>query len=195
MSTPNPAAPEPRPDVGLSSPADTPAETGPALPTDTGGNLSPVTAGPVAPAVPAALAPTAPAQARIPAVVSEVRGEIAPSASDAWQPKSYAEWEARERAKTFLAAWAEQMSHERALRTFTAKWIFALIIAQVVATFGLVIAHGLGWLQINEAILQILIPSVLAEVFGLGLLVTKYLFSQPLRHGLDSLVEGARNAP
>lgn len=87
------------------------------------------------------------------------------------------------------------MSHERSLRTFSAKWIFALIVAQVVATFALVIAQGVGWLQIDKEILQILIPSVLAEVFGLGLLVTKYLFSQPLRHGLDSLVEGARNAP
>jgi hypothetical protein len=127
--------------------------------------------------------------------VSEVRGEISPSASDAWHPTSYAEWEARERAKTFLAAWSEQMSHERSLRTFSAKWIFALIVAQVVATFALVTAQGVGWLQIDKEVLQILIPSVLAEVFGLGLLVTKYLFSQPLRHGLDSLVEGARNAP
>jgi hypothetical protein len=131
----------------------------------------------------------------LPSIVSEVRGEIAPSAGDAWQPTSYGEWEARERAKTFLAAWAEQMSHERSLRSFSAKSIFALIVAQVVATFTLVIVQGLGWLQIDKSILQILVPSVLAEVFGLGFLVTKYLFSQPLRHGLDSLVEGARNAP
>ncbi|HEX8431551.1 MAG TPA: hypothetical protein VF625_09695, partial [Longimicrobium sp.] len=81
------------------------------------------------------------------------------------------------------------------LRTFSAKWIFVLIVVQVVATFALVIAQGVGWLQIDKEILQILIPSVLGEVFGLGFLVTKYLFSQPLRHGLDSLVEGARNAP
>jgi hypothetical protein len=126
--------------------------------------------------------------------VTEVRGEIAPSAVDTWQPSSYNEWEARERAKTFLSAWSEQMSHERSLRAFSAKSIFALIVAQVVATFSLVIAQGLGWLQIDHTILQILIPSVLAEVFGLGFLITKYLFSQPLRHGLDSLVEGSRNA-
>ena len=130
----------------------------------------------------------------LPTAVAELRGEIAPSAVDVWQPASYGEWEARERARTFLAAWAEQMSHERSLRSFSAKSIFALIVAQVVATFAMVIAQGLGWLQIDKTILQILIPSVLAEVFGLGLLVTKYLFSQPLRHGLDSLVEGARYA-
>jgi hypothetical protein len=86
------------------------------------------------------------------------------------------------------------MEHERGLRTFTAKATFLLIVAQVVATFGLVAAQGLDWLQIDKGILQVLIPSVLTEVFGLGFLVTKYLFSQPLRHGLDSLVNGSRNA-
>ena len=144
-------------------------------------------------AAPPAPPPAAPMAAGIPTVVTEVRGELIPKGADTWQPASYSEWEARERSKTFLAAWAEQMSHERSLRSFTAKSIFALIVAQVVATFSLVIAQGLGWLQVDRAILQVLIPSVLGEVFGLGFLVTKYLFSQPLRHGLDSLVEGARN--
>jgi hypothetical protein len=130
-----------------------------------------------------------------PALVTEVRSEISPRGSDAWQPTSYREWEDRERAETFLTAWSEQMSHERSLRSFSAKWIFALIVLQVVATFLLVLAQGLGWIEIDKQILQVLIPSVLAEVFGLGFLVVKYLFSQPLRHGLDSLVLGSHDAP
>ena len=36
-----------------------------------------------------------------------------------------------------------------------------------------------------------MIPAVFTEVFGLGFLVTKYLFSQPLRHSLDTLVHGS----
>lgn len=75
-----------------------------------------------------------------PAAVSEVRAEIVPSAPDTWQPASYVEWEARERAQTFLTAWSEQMTHERSLRSFTARWIFALIVVQVIATFALVVA-------------------------------------------------------
>jgi hypothetical protein len=138
--------------------------------------------------------PSRTSASNLPSAVVEVRDEIAPSGPGLWQPTSYAEWESRERAKTFLVAWQEQMSHERSLRSFAAKAIFALIVVQVFATFGLVIAQGTGGLLIDKGILQVLIPSVLSEVFGLGFLVTKYLFSQPLRHGLDTLVNGSERA-
>jgi hypothetical protein len=88
------------------------------------------------------------------------------------------------------------MSHERELRSFSAKCIFGLVVVQVVASFGLIIAEGAGRLAIDPSVLKVLIPSVLTEVFGLGYLVVKYLFNQPLRHGLDTLVTGARkNGP
>lgn len=188
-------------------PEASPAPAGPPVP-ETGPSGSEATRasralpGEVHPRAPAEAGSSAPAAAPSPvpppsnpALVTEVRGEISPRGSDAWQPTSYREWEDRERAKTFLAAWSEQMSHERSLRSFSAKWIFALIVLQVVATFLLVLAQGLGWIEIDKQILQVLIPSVLAEVFGLGFLVVKYLFSQPLRHGLDSLVHGSHDAP
>jgi hypothetical protein len=115
--------------------------------------------------------------------------EISPGDPSVWQPKSFPEWEAREKAKTFLTAWTDQMVHERALRSLAAKVIFGLIGAQVLGVFGVVTFQGLGFLVIDVKVLQVLIPSVLADVFGLGFLVTKYLFSQPLRHGLDALVK------
>lgn len=111
----------------------------------------------------------------------------APAPHD-WQPASYVEWEARERARTVLAAWSSQTTHERSLRSFTARRIFVLIVVQVVSTFALVVAQGAGWLKIDVTVLKVLIPSVLTEVFGLGFLVIRYLFSQPLRHRLDALV-------
>ncbi len=111
-----------------------------------------------------------------------------------WRPGSYQEWEARERTRTFLAAWAQQMHHEQKLRTMGAKTIFWLIGLQVAGAFGVVTAQGLGWLALDLELLKVLLPSVLAEVFGLGFVVTKYLFSQGLRHGLDSLVQGTRDA-
>jgi hypothetical protein len=123
----------------------------------------------------------------------EVMGEVSPGAPDVWQPTSYMEWEAQQRTTTFLGAWSDQMRDERSLRRFCAKWIFILITIQVFAAFGVVVAQGLGWLTIDIGLLKVMVPSVLTEVFGLGFLVTKYLFSQPLRHSLDSLVRRSRS--
>lgn len=148
--------------------------------------------GAVKPAAPVPL----PSSAAPPPAVAEVGAEVAPGSSDVWQPGSYKEWEGRERTRAFLAAWSQQMSHERDLRSLSAKCIFGLVVAQVAGAFGLVAAQGAGWLALDPSVLQVLIPSVLAEVFGLGYLVVKYLFNQPLRHGLDTLATGARrNGP
>jgi hypothetical protein len=110
-----------------------------------------------------------------------------------WTPGSFAEWEASEKVKTFLSAWALQMGQELKLRSMGAKVIFWLIGLQVVGAFGLVIAQGLGALSVDISVLKVLIPSVFGEVFGLGFVVTKYLFNQSLRHGLDSLAKGSRD--
>lgn len=135
-------------------------------------------------------------EAATPSAVAEVGTELTPGSPEVWQPASFKEWEGRERTRAFLAAWSQQMSHERDLRSLSAKCIFALIAAQTAAAFGIVIAQGTGALTIDVSVLRILVPSVMAEVLGLGYLVVKYLFSQPLRHGLDSLVTGARrNGP
>lgn len=116
--------------------------------------------------------------------------EIAPGDPSVWEPQSFSEWEALAKTRTFLAAWSGQTAHERVLRSLVAKVIFTLIGVQVVGVFGIVILAGLDILTIEVAVLQVLIPSVLADVFGLGFVVAKYLFSQPLRHGLDALVRG-----
>jgi hypothetical protein len=131
-----------------------------------------------------------------PTAIAEVGAELKPGSLEVWQPASFKEWEGRERTRAFLAAWSQQMSHERELRSLSAKCIFALITAQTAAAFSIVVAQGAGALIIDVNVLRILIPSVMAEVLGLGYLVVKYLFSQPLRHGLDSLITGARkNGP
>ena len=116
--------------------------------------------------------------------------EIEPGDPSVWQPQTFSEWEALEKTKTFLAAWTDQMVHERSLRSLAAKVIFGLIGAQVLGVFGVLALQGLDVLRLDIGVLQVLIPSVLADVFGLGFVVTKYLFSQPLRHGLDALVKG-----
>ena len=122
--------------------------------------------------------------------------ELKPGDPAVYQPKTFDEWVAREKTRTFLVTWTDQMVHERALRSLAAKTIFGLIGAQVVAVFAVLVLQGLAVVHLDVKVLQILIPSVLGDVFGLGYVVTKYLFSQPLRHSLDALVRGkdARDA-
>ena len=107
-----------------------------------------------------------------------------------YQPQNFDEYLAREKVRTFLGAWTDQMVHERSLRSLAAKVIFGLIGGQVLAVFAVVVLQGLGDLKLDVKVMQMLIPSVLGDVFGLGFVVTKYLFSQPLRHSLDGLVKG-----
>lgn len=125
----------------------------------------------------------------------QIVGEIRPGDPDTWQPGSIEEWAERERTRTFLAAWAEQMAHERQLRSLSAKLIFVLVAGQTVGVFAILIASGAGWLTLDPVALRMLLPTVLAEIFGLGYLVAKYLFSQPIRHALDILATGARSPP
>lgn len=134
--------------------------------------------------------PREPANRALPASPATQIQEIEPGDPSVWQPQSFSEWEALEKTKTFLAAWTDQMVHERSLRSLAAKVIFGLIGAQVLGVFAVLALQGLAVLHLDVGVLQVLIPSVLGDVFGLGFVVTKYLFSQPLRHGLDALVRG-----
>ena len=88
-----------------------------------------------------------PREAATPSAVAEVGAELTPGSPEVWQPASFKEWEGRERTRAFLAAWSQQMSHERDLRSLSAKCIFALIAAQTAAAFGIVIAQGAGALE------------------------------------------------
>lgn len=129
----------------------------------------------------------------LPASIISVVREIGPADPATWQPGSYTEWLNQERTRTFLSAWSAQADDERTLRRQWATWAFGLIALQVVAVFGLLVAQGLGALSLDLRLLQVVLPSVLSEVFGLGFLVAKYLFSQSVRHSLDGLALGIRD--
>jgi hypothetical protein len=128
-----------------------------------------------------------------PSSVAAVVGELSPTDPAAWLPASYDEWEAKRKTETVLGTWSDQMTHERRLRSIAAVSIFGLIVIQVIGVFALLVAQGLGRLHLDAGLLQIVVPSIFGEVFGLGFLVTKYLFNQALRHGLDSLIQGLRH--
>lgn len=114
-----------------------------------------------------------------PKSVVDVLGEVRPQDSS-WEPGNFAEWEARERLQAFLRVWSQQTDDERKMRSLYAKMIFSLICAEVAFAFVLILLIGTELLRFDVTLLKVLFPSVLAQVFGLGYLVTRYLFGKQL---------------
>ncbi len=121
---------------------------------------------------------------KLPDVIKEVYGEVD---QNYWTPQNIQEWSTVRLTNTALEAWQEQQNHERELRKTYAKWVFILITFQIIAIFFLVVFDGLAWINIRENIVKILLPSALGEIFGMGFLVVKYLFSNPNKKLFDIL--------
>lgn len=111
--------------------------------------------------------------ARLPAIVKSVTDEVQ---LGYWKPQSIEEWAEIQKTTAFLNAWVQQQDQERTLRKMIGIWVFILITLQVIGVFGLVVFDALKLIIMNVDIVKLLIPSVLAEVFGMGLIVMKYLF-------------------
>src|SRR5690242_15861539 len=118
-----------------------------------------------------------------PAFIKEVQGELQ---QGYWQPQTYAEWEGIQKTTAFLAEWGEQQKQERSLRKMIGIWVFVLISFQIVGVFALVTLDAINKITLKIPIVQLLIPSVLAEVFGMGLVVVKYLFNPSRTNPVDT---------
>lgn len=115
-----------------------------------------------------------------PTSVVDVLGEVKPQDGSSWEPNNFAEWEARERLQAYLRVWSQQTDDERKMRSLYAKMIFSLICVEVALAFVLMLLIGADVLHFDVTLLKVLFPSVLAQVFGLGYLVTRYLFGKQL---------------
>ncbi|RWY79141.1 hypothetical protein EHI46_00150 [Rhizobium leguminosarum] len=115
-----------------------------------------------------------------PKSVVDVLGEVKPQDGSSWEPNNFAEWEARERLQAYLRVWSQQTDDERKMRSLYAKMIFSLICVEVAFAFLLMVLIGAEVLHFDVTLLKVLFPSVLAQVFGLGYLVTRYLFGKQL---------------
>lgn len=115
-----------------------------------------------------------------PKSVVDVLGEVKPHDGSSWEPNNFAEWEARERLQAFLRVWSQQTDDERKMRSLYAKMIFSLICVEIAFAFLLMLLIGAEVLRFDVTLLKVLFPSVLAQVFGLGYLVTRYLFGKQL---------------
>ncbi|MGO7530838.1 hypothetical protein [Rhizobium leguminosarum] len=124
-----------------------------------------------------------------PKSVVDVLDEVKPQDGSSWEPNNFAEWEARERLQAFLRVWSQQSDDEREMRSLYAKMIFTLICAEVAFAFLLIVLVGAGILHFEVTLLKVLFPSVLAQVFGLGYLVTRYLFGKQLTPPINEITQ------
>ena len=119
-----------------------------------------------------------------PLFVQEVTGELEPGY---WVPQCLAEWLEVQRTTVFWGAWGQQQQEERNLRRMLGIWVFILMSAQVAAVFGFILLDAAKVVTLNTTVVQLVLPCVLGEVFGMGYLVVKYLFgphaaAPPTRH-------------
>lgn len=117
--------------------------------------------------------------------------EISPG--DLWNPKSFEEWEGRERLRAFLPAWSAQSEHERGLRGKCTWMIFFLALVQTLGGFALLFGMGTGQLALSDSVISIIFTGLMAEIFGLFALVVRYLFNQPIKYAFGALREGVKD--
>lgn len=129
-----------------------------------------------------------------PKSVVDVLGEVRPQDGSSWEPNNFAEWEARERLQAYLRVWSQQTDDERKMRSLYAKMIFSLICVEVAFAFLLIVLIGAEVLHFDVTLLKVLFPSVLAQVFGLGYLVTRYLFGKQLSLPISEITQRKKSS-
>jgi hypothetical protein len=70
----------------------------------------------------------------------------------------------------------ESKKNLRDLKKKYATWLFGLLAVEILLIFGIVIAQGFKCIEIEQWLLALIFETVIAQSFGLVLLVTKHLF-------------------
>jgi uncharacterized membrane protein len=122
-------------------------------------------------------------QLKLPSVVNEI-SEAAP---EIWRPNNLAEWARYKKLQVILPVWAEQEKTDRIERRRVSQLIFGLLYLEVIAAIGLLIAIGLKYLDISVGLLQVLFPTLFAQIVGLAYLIVRSLFAK--RENLRDLLE------
>ncbi len=121
----------------------------------------------------------------------DVHEEIRPGSPEVWRPNSFQEWIEFKRVSAVMEAWSEQARHERALRLSASRWIFSLIALQVLGVFFIIASIGFGFMALDVRVLQVLIGAVCADIFGLGFVVVRFLYKEPLKIDIKDILRGS----
>ena len=117
-----------------------------------------------------------------PPFIAEVVSEVT---EDYRSPTDFFEWAEAKRVNAIIGTWQKQQDQERGLRRVISFWVFGVISFQVIAIFIFVFLDARGYMKIAPEIAKILMPTAIAEVFGMGYLVVKYLFKHPEKDIFD----------
>ncbi len=124
---------------------------------------------------------------QLPKIITEIIDEVQPGY---WKPQTFEQWRLIQLSNAIIPAWRDQQDSERVLRKRVANWIFSLITFQVLCIFIVIFLIGFGYISISETMVKVLMPFIVSEVFGMGLIVVKYLFSNSIQ--IDKLLEMQR---
>jgi len=81
--------------------------------------------------------------------------------------------------RTVISAWEQQQIQERSLRSYYARIIFGVLIAQVVAINVFFVLLGRQCLSVEKWTANTFIFAVFAEIASMTLVVIRYLFPKP----------------
>lgn len=106
----------------------------------------------------------------------QARGEPATQTSPKVTPLSYLNAEdptkAHQRAKT------KDLKTDTKLKKLFATWFIGILIGQLLVMNGIFVCIGAGWLKFSDFVINLFMGGTLAEVFGIVLIMAKYLFSK-----------------
>ncbi|WJM82892.1 hypothetical protein [Pectobacterium brasiliense] len=81
-------------------------------------------------------------------------------------------------AKAHQRAKTKDLKTDTKLKKLFARWFIGILIGQLIAMNGIFICIGLKWLNFSDFVINLFMAGTLAEVFGIVLVMARYLFSK-----------------
>lgn len=106
----------------------------------------------------------------------QARGEPAAFSAPKVTPLSYINDE--DPAKDHQRAKTKDLKTDIKLKKLFAKWFIGILIGQLLVMNGIFICIGAGLLHFSDFVINLFMGGTLAEVFGIVLVMARYLFSK-----------------
>ncbi|WP_321359577.1 hypothetical protein [Pseudomonas extremaustralis] len=72
----------------------------------------------------------------------------------------------------------DDRNSDRNLKELYAKWFIGILIGQLLLMNAVIVGNGVGCLKLEESVLKLYMSGTLLEIFGVVLVITKYLFKR-----------------
>ncbi len=92
-----------------------------------------------------------------------------------------------------MQTWQKQQSTDRALRSNYAKYFLGILVVELLAIMGIMVAVGFGYLVYNVDSLNLFLAGTIMQIFLSIRIAVKYLFSRDSNVGLEDIVKITEN--